>query len=313
VARLSVLLFALAACGESKAADDAGVTYLDAPTPLPDAATALPATFRFAVVGDTRPANEDDLAGYPTNVITKIWADVEAFSPHPDFAISTGDYMFANPVVTGSTVDKQLDIYLHARSQYTNAVFAAMGNHECTGATAGNCGPQSSSGITVNYAEFSKRMLAPLGIQNPWYAYTFHATDNSWTAKVVFVAGNAWNLNQSNFLDATLAMPTTYTFVVRHESTQTTDAPGVTPSETIIAKYPLTFRIVGHTHTYSKSVSGKEMIVGNGGAPLSGGQNFGYVIVERLATGVIQISEYDYATNAMRDQFRINADGTAAP
>jgi hypothetical protein len=312
VPRLCLLLAITAACGGSNSTpDDAGIQ--DAPAPMADASLTLPSTFRFAVVGDTRPANEDDVTGYPTAVITGIWAKVEALAPHPDFAISTGDYMFANPSMMPPTVDKQLDLYLHARGQFTNAVFAAMGNHECTGATASNCGPQSSSGITVNYAEFLKRMLNPLGITQPYYAYMFHASDNSWTAKVVFVAANGWNATQNTWLDTTLAMPTTYTFVVRHESTQTTEAPGVTPSEAIIAKYPLTLRIVGHTHTYSHSSSGHEMIVGNGGAPLSGSINYGYVIVERLASGDIQVSEYDYSTGAMHDQFRIHADGTAAP
>jgi len=286
---------------------------IDAPVPQPDAATAYSNTFRFAVVGDTRPANEDDVTGYPTAVITKIWADVEARSPHPDFALSTGDYMFANPSMNPGTVDKQLDLYLHARGQYTNAVFAAMGNHECTGATASNCGPSSSSGITVNYAEFMKRMLEPLGITTPYYSFAFHATDNSWTAKVVVVAGNSWSAAQNTWLDAALAMPTTYTFIVRHESSQTTDAPGVPPSETIIAKYPFTLKIVGHTHTYSHYTSSHEVVIGNGGAPLTSGANYGYVIVERLASGVIQVTDYNYDTNAQYQQFRINADGSSAP
>lgn len=301
------LVLAIAACGSGNPADDAPTVPKDAPAPQPDAALAYGNTFHFAVVGDTRPANEDDVNGYPSAVITKIWADVAM--KDPDFAVSTGDYMFAG----ATTVDPQLDKYLAARAQYGKAVFAAMGNHECTGATASNCGPQSSSGITLNYAEFMKRMLQPLGIDNPWYAFFFHASDNSWTAKIVVVAGNAWNLNQSNFLDSTLAMPTTYTFVVRHESTQTTDAPGVTPSEAIIAKYPITLRIVGHTHTWAHYTSTKEMIVGNGGAPLTSGTSYGYTIVERLASGVIQVTAYDYNSNNQVQQFRINADGSSAP
>src|SRR5271167_1989529 len=78
----------------------------------PDASATLEPLFRFAVVGDTRPANIDDVDGYPTAVITQIWADVEATVPHPDFAISTGDYMDANPATKPSTVDGQLDHYL---------------------------------------------------------------------------------------------------------------------------------------------------------------------------------------------------------
>src|SRR6516225_4507522 len=90
------LMLAIAACGNGgSAGDDAQNVPKDAPGPQPDAALAYSNTFRFAVVGDTRPANEDDLNGYPTPIITGIWKDVQGLSPATDFAISTGDYMFA--------------------------------------------------------------------------------------------------------------------------------------------------------------------------------------------------------------------------
>ncbi len=63
-------------------------------------------TLSFAIVGDTRPPTEDDTAGDPTAIITKIWQDVEAASPRPAFS---------------------------------NPMFPTMGNHECDGATADNC------------------------------------------------------------------------------------------------------------------------------------------------------------------------------
>src|SRR5262249_22531100 len=50
---------------------------------------------RFAVIGDTRPANLDDTANYPGDVVRQIWTAVEAEAPHPPFAVTTGDYMFA--------------------------------------------------------------------------------------------------------------------------------------------------------------------------------------------------------------------------
>ncbi len=309
----SLLLTAACGGGSSNPGKDGGNGDGQVIPPQADAATAYGPTFRFAVVGDTRPANEDDVAGYPTSVITKIWADVEARTPHPDFAVSTGDYMFASPTAAMPTVAQQLDLYMHARAQYTNAVFAAMGNHECTGATASNCGPGSTSGITLNMSEYEKRMLTPLGITTPYFAFPFHAADNSWTAKLVVVAGNAWSPAQSAWLDQALSMTTTYTFVVRHESAQTTETPGVTPSQTIIAKYPLTLLIVGHTHTWEHYTPDHEVIVGNGGAPLTSSTGYGYTIVERLASGVIQVTAYDYNSNAQVSQFRVNADGTAAP
>ncbi|HEY1555122.1 MAG TPA: metallophosphoesterase [Kofleriaceae bacterium] len=314
--RLVVVLPLLAACrGDSSVTpphDDAGPA--DAQID-PDASATLPALFHFAVVGDTRPANEDDVAGYPTTIITQIWKDVQAVSPRPDFAVSTGDYVFANSAMAGSasTVDPQLDHYLTARSAYTNAVFPAMGNHECTGATASNCGMGAVDGITFNMAEYERRMLAPLGITTPWFSIPFAANDASWTAKLVFVAANAWNPTQAAWLDQTLAQPTTYTFVIRHESAQVTDPVGVTPSETTIAKYPLTLKIVGHTHTYTRDTADHEVICGNGGAPPTSGHSYGYAIVERLASGDIQVSEHDYESNAVTDQWRIHADGTDAP
>ncbi|HEY8087369.1 MAG TPA: hypothetical protein VIF09_05980, partial [Polyangiaceae bacterium] len=92
----------------------------------------------FAVVGDTRPANVDDTSGYPTSVITKIFQDMQGMSPPPTFGVSTGDYMFATPGKGNAA--PQLGLYITARGNYSNLMFPAMGNHECTGYTASNCG-----------------------------------------------------------------------------------------------------------------------------------------------------------------------------
>lgn len=305
----------LVACGRGASDPRDAAPVRDDAAVQPDAATTLGTTFSFAVVGDTRPPDLDNLASYPEPVITKIWQDVEAFTPHPDFAVSTGDYLFASSTRTGasSTVDRQLDLYLTARAYFHNAVFAAMGNHECTGATASNCGPGSRNGVTFNCAEYLRRMVAPYGFTQPYFAYEFAASDASWTAKVVVVAANAWSPAQAAWLDQELARPTTYTFVVRHENVTATTAPGVMPSEQIIARYPLTLKIVGHTHTYKYDADHHELVCGNGGAPLSSGADYGYAIVERLAGGAIQVTEYDYMSNAQVAQFRVNADGSPAP
>ena len=306
------------ACGRSNdtpdaaTPDDVGVVDV---APEADASNSFGDLFRFAIVGDTRPANEDDVAGYPTAVITKIWDDVQATSPAVDFAISTGDYQFSNPFAHGTalTVGKQFDLYLAARAHFTRRVYAALGNHECTGATASNCGPGHADGVTPNYAQFMTRMVNPQGFTLPYFVVPFQAANASWTAKIVVVAANAWDTAQATWLDATLAMPTTYTFVVRHEDKSATTALGVTPSETIIAKHPFTLKIVGHTHTYRHYGTEHEVICGNGGAPLTSGANYGYAILERLATGDLQFTELDYTTNAIVERFRIHADGSAAP
>src|SRR5207248_8875749 len=63
---------------------------------LVDAGGGSISELRFAIVGDTRPPSPDDTANYPTPIITKIWQDIENESPRPEFAVSTGDYMFAS-------------------------------------------------------------------------------------------------------------------------------------------------------------------------------------------------------------------------
>ncbi len=262
----------------------------------------------FAIVGDTRPPNADDTAGYPTAVITKIWQDVEAFSPRPAFAITTGDYMFANTY--GVQQGPQVALYLGARAAFTNVVFAAMGNHECTGATASNCGAGNTDGETLNYTTFLTKMLAPIHVTLPYYTVDVASPSNAWTAKLVFVAANAWDAAQATWFDAEMAKPTTYTFVVRHEGVSADTAPGVTPSAAIMAKHPYTLLLAGHTHSFEYTPSTREVITGNGGAPLSGGVNYGYVVAQQRADGAIVFNEYDYMTNLAAKTFVVKADGT---
>jgi hypothetical protein len=262
----------------------------------------------FAIVGDTRPPGIDDTTGYPTAVITRIWQDVEAHRPRPTFAVTTGDYVFAS--TTGGQAAPQLAIYTRARAAYTNVVFATMGNHECTGATASNCGEGTADGITDNYTQFMRALITPLGFTEPYYVIRVRAKHDAWTAKLVFVAANAWTQVQASWLERTLDEPTTYTFVMRHEPTAATTAPGVTPSETILRRHPVTMRVVGHTHTFRYEPEPEpEIVVGNGGAPLSSSADYGYVIARRRADGAIVFTEYDYATNAANESFAVDSDG----
>ncbi len=253
----------------------------------------------FAITGDTRPANEDDTSGYPTTIIDTIYSAIAARSPQPPFVVSTGDYQYANP--TGTASAPQIALYMAARAKYPGTWFPAMGNHECTGYTASNCGSGNSDGITTNYTNFLTTMLGPIGQTNPYYAIKINATDGSWTSKFVFIAGNAWDSAQSSWLDTTLAEATTYTFVLRHEATEANTAPGVTPSDSIIGKYPLTLEICGHTHDYSKS--GNKIVMGNGGAPLTGSGDYGYGLVAQRSDGAIVVDEIDYQTGSADSSF----------
>jgi hypothetical protein len=269
----------------------------------------------FGIVGDTRPSTNDDTANYPTSIITKIYADIAAFSPSPPFVVATGDYMFASVGSSGKMqAGPQLTLYMNARAQYPGVLFPTMGNHECTGWTNSNCGTGNTDGITDNYTTFINRMLMPIGKTQPYYSININATDGSWTSKFVFVCANAWDSTQSSWLDSVLSQTTTYTFIIRHEAKAANTAPGVTPSETIMAKYPYTLSLVGHDHTYNRS-SQREVIIGNGGAPITGSANYGYALANQRADGAIQVDMYDYQTNQSDATFRfaVKADGSAAP
>ncbi len=292
----------------------------DAPVARADAGPGAGALDRtedelyFAIVGDTRPPVSNDTGGYPTAIITKIWQDVQAESPRPPFAVATGDYMYAS--TSGSEQMPQLDLYFQARSAYAGALFAAVGNHECTTATASNCGTGTLNGapvyeITRNYSAFLDRFVRPLGITTPWYVVHVVASDRSWTAKLVIVAANAWVDAQAAWLEAAMAEATDYTFVVRHEQSAATEAPGVSPSQAIIDRHPYTLLIVGHSHKY-QHVSGREVIVGNGGAPLTGDSSYGYAIVRRRADGAVQLDAHDYLDRHIVDTFAVRADGSPA-
>ena len=134
----------LAACGSPGGAQDAaGSSVNDGPTG--DVGGGTISELRFAIVGDTRPPSPNDTAHYPTAIITKIWQDVEAELPPPQFAVSTGDYMFSD---TNSTTQlPQLQKYMTARAAFHGLQYPAMGNHECTGATDSNCGMGAKDGI----------------------------------------------------------------------------------------------------------------------------------------------------------------------
>jgi hypothetical protein len=265
---------------------------------------------RFAIVGDTRPPSPNDTANYPTAIITKIFQDIEAVTPHLPFAISTGDYMFADTYKSEQL--PQLQKYLAARAGYTGVLYPTMGNHECTGATDSNCGTGAKDGVTKNMTDFIAELLTPIGIASPYYTEQVSATDGSWTAKFVFVACNAWSTTQAAWLTQQLSQATTYTFVVRHEGTNALSTAPCSASQPIIDAHPLTLMIVGHTHAYAHYLDTKEVVVGIGGAPLTSGTNYGYVIVERNANGNLTATAYDYMTNAVIDTFHVQPSGAAA-
>ena len=83
-----------------------------------------------------------------------------------------------------------------------------------------------------------------------------------------------------------------------------------------MAKYPYTLAIVGHSHSSTTEYnSPREVVIGNGGAPLATDQNYGYGIVAQRSDGTLTVDMYDYQTNLAVSSFHfaVHADGSAAP
>jgi hypothetical protein len=252
----------------------------------------------FTIVGDTRPSRVDGTKSYPTAIAAKIYQDIEALSPHPDFSLSPGDYMFATPGRGQASI--QAGMYVKAAtSNYTGQVFPAIGNHECTGYTRSDCGPNGPDQMTENYVSFLNDILGGFGIksQTAYYSININSSDstNPWTAKFVFVAPNAWDDDQAKWLNDVLGQKTTYTFVVKHEPYYDASAcPGCGESDAIIKNYPATFLFFGHTHTY-QYIAPNQLVIGNGGAPLDTAQDhFGFVHCQQQMDNSIECKELDY-------------------
>ena len=207
-----------------------------------------------------------------------------------------------------SAVTAQVALFKKAMASYTaGPIYLTMGNHECTGADLSNC-PNLNE--TANIQAFMT--LVPAGVTTPYYRIDVNTPLGK--AKFIFIAANSWDTNntQQTWLQTQLADPTTYTFVVRHESTTSAGVPAsVAASEAIVAAHPFTLELLGHSHEYRR-VDTQHVISGNAGAPLDSGTEFGLLIVEQLANGNITVSEIDEATGAITDTWTVTPTGQTA-
>jgi hypothetical protein len=252
----------------------------------------------FAVVGDTRPANQDDTPNYPTQIIDQIFRDLEAMSPKPQFVLSTGDYMFADP--SGTQGAAQVHLYVQSATKFSNILFPVMGNQECTGSTSSNC----SGSPTNNYNAYLSGLVTPLGKSEPYYSVPITASDGSWSAKLIVLACNAWDSTQAAWFSTQLGTATTYTFVSRHEPSSAANAPCVSTTDSMLSQTSYDLLITGHSHTFDHPTN-QEIIVGNGGAPISGPVDYGYATIQQQPGGGFLVTEYDYLTAAPVTSFTV--------
>ncbi len=302
--------------------------------PSPTLAAAHVANLSFGVVGDTRPASSTT-GHYPATVntiINSIFTGLQTQSV--SFVVGTGDYAFSS-TGAGSALPQYQD-YMAARAHYSGKFLPTMGNHECNGFTDSNCPPGSFTGMTQDYVN---TIVSPSTSQtSPYFSALYLANDGSWSAKLIFVAANAWNTAQQTWLSSTLAVRTTYTFIVRHEPANDARAPGVTPSESLMSSAfgagNLTLSLTGHTHliqlpggtlpygdTFGATLA-YETIIGCGGAPLDAGPAYGYAVATRRASdGAIVVQVYQSANSSgtaivpnvadTNFRFAVNPSGTS--
>jgi hypothetical protein len=314
---------------------DVRVPTLPSPTLAP---MALP-SLAFGLFGDVRPANPNDTASYPDGILSAVFAGLQAQGVA--LAVDVGDHCFQSSTSSGSYCHDQFvhHFMVDRAANYAGILLPTLGNHEACGmdaATTGNCTSWSSGLIhdyLVDIVEPSTGQSA-----SPYYSVVAYGP---WgTAKFVHVAANAWTSAQHTWLTSTLNVPTTYTFVLRHEPSNDTRAPGVTPSESLFASHyasgTLTLSLAGHTHLVQLPGSTRpygdgygatrayETIVGNAGAPLDAGPYYGYaVLARRSRDGAIVTQAYEAMSsdgvtslgNAPDPLFRfaVNANGSSNP
>jgi hypothetical protein len=288
----------------------------------------------FGVVGDTRPSSSTT-GHYPSSVNTIITAIFNGLQAQGvPLVVSSGDFAFSS-TGAGSALPQYQD-YMAARAHFGGTFLPTMGNHECNGFTDSNCPPGSVTGM---YTDYINTIVSPsTGQTSPYFSALYRATDNSWSAKFVFVAANAWNTAQQTWLQSTLNVLTTYTFIVRHEPANDARAPGVTPSESLMSSAfsagHLTLSLTGHTHLVQLpggtqpygdpfgSTLAYETIIGAGGAPLDAGPAYGYAVsTRRSSDGAIVTQVYQAANSSgtpivpnVADtsfRFAVNANGSS--
>jgi hypothetical protein len=269
----------------------------------PDGGTSVGPTggsvtlLHFGLTGDTRGSACEDTAGYPTNVITAIAQQFEQLGL--DFALDLGDHMYVcNNSLPIATL--QMNLYMGAIKNFAGTWFMTMGNHECTSTP---CLPTSAN---ANYTAFMSA-LAPIST-SPYY--TFDVSTSLGLATFVIIADNAWGPTQATWLDQTLALAdqkAKYTIVARHHPSGDTSVATNAASLQIIHNHKYALFLTGHSHLYRHLTgdSGRDLILGTGGAPLiSGGAFHGYAIVDQQGDGTLKVSVYDI-TNALQDSWSV--------
>lgn len=229
----------------------------------------------FAVTGDTRPPSCDESDLYPRKAIAEIAASMKAL--RVQFALDLGDHMY---VCNGSRAEaeQQMGFYMTAVAAGPSTFFMTLGNHDC-GSTFARRGPASGCFPGSGDANF-RAYLAALGRPLPYYA--IDVTTAAGLARFVFVADDAYDAVQADWLERTLAdadARARTTVIARHHPMGGPRSGNPEIVQTI-ERHRYTLLLSAHLHTYAhgRDHGGRAAILGLGGAPSSSPPGFATVL-----------------------------------
>jgi hypothetical protein len=180
-----------------------------------------------------------------------------------------------------------------------------MGNHECSGSATTLCSVAASYGTNANYSAFMDA-LAPIATK-PYYRVDI--ATQSGLAVFLQVADDAWDATEQAWLTAQLAdadAHAKYTFVSKHHPDGNTDHPEFQAIYNLVRMHKYTLFLTGHSHLYRRQLDDpRALVIGCGGAPLSGGTFFGYGTVLQGMDDRIYVNIYDQATGNVMDHFDV--------
>jgi Calcineurin-like phosphoesterase len=257
----------------------------------------------FGITGDTRP---DQCGGiYPQTIIDSIFTQLA--QKQVDFVLDQGDHMFncGSTSFAFSGAQQQMQRYVNAANKFGRTVFMTLGNHECSGEASRLCSAQTSYGTNPNYTAFMDA-LAPI---SPLPYYRFDVQTRGGLAVFLVVADDTWDFNQQQWLTAQLKdadAHAKYTFVSKHHPDGNTDHPEFQQIYDLVTSHKYTLFFTGHSHLFKRQFgNSRALVVGIGGAPLAGGDYWGYGTVEQGTDDRIAVTIYDQQTGTVQDSFSV--------
>ena len=190
-------------------------------------------------------------------------------------------------------------------SHFGGTWFMTEGNHECMGSGSGYCPTGSSN---VNFQAFLQA-LAPVS-STPYYSVNVQTSLG--LATFVIVADNSFDSAQQTWLESTLTTADAnakYTIIAKHHPEGDTSVAANSTIMSIIRSHKFALLLTGHSHEYRHQTtdSGRDLVLGNGGAPLiSAGTFNGYGVIDEQSNGQLQVSIFDVQSGAMQDQWSVS-------